>query len=1356
VDTLLLLAAGSLLALAALWTLRAVVGPRQRASAYIELALSVPVLLALYGLLFLSSVDAQQRVVLILQPPVEERLSGLMELDAPGLLCAALLLTSEAMGENAVQESQEDPFTDGCSLALESARLGGRIDDALSHASLLLERRPFWQKALDYLEGRSLRVVVLVRDPESWRQSQQRLDLRAHLKRLEAAGAQLLVATNRADQAPPWESQLQIALLSRRISREQRPELQFRLRLVGPPPKDALAVSCVLGGDCLGGASCPGGSACTAGACVVPCNAPSCEAPRPRFRFQALPAHVTPDPTPGGDAWLLSPSGSGPWTIDHFEPGELDHGREWIPLRCEVGTTQPHRVIATATTAVFVDAAKVPVISPGRGHLAPQAGSEPSLSDVNKRHRLFLYVTESAEPMGAEAARAMVFDDLSPEDWKSQCAVLKRSLETGVPTVVAGLSSQDICPGIDLGVRHPSRLRSVFFDRRPQLHVDFDRSRLGRFLSPPKNPGTPIVVAKLDASPSHDLLVKLQIRLIREAVHLAWELHVLETWAETPSEDVLAPRKEKLPTYEVFTPDSRLREAELLANRPDGDKTGTMLATSSIPSRLAALPLPKVGTNGLRRAGIQDSIVLFAYVHDQCFVPADVERAAEYLSWGANLSVIPIRLDFQLRKPECPLGMTAQDSLLGTLKRIAGADGAKAGPLGEQLQRRIMIWTGERFQPLSAGLSNASVEAAAVTIDTITTTATGLARHWAELLKPDRYRMRVVGTGRWIDERVLDPGQSESEASPAVSRGGAPLRFEALEATSGAARPLLQIAEGVSPQSPGWTVGLSTFSVAAPVLALGYSPLEGRKGDFRYPVHWRTDPGKRLSIEGQEDRFGPRRLVDAVSLWTDVRPTVTHSPRIEAVSYRDETIRLEVSQYLTPSKGEAAQSTALVVGKTGLSAGVKDCQGSPQRLRLAQILPDRSAFVFELPLGSRAELCGELSCRLTLCRAECAGANPPSDCEAADSFYVPAAKLPERRWADADVLEQLLALAHYSGGGLLNPAAPARSALRSRFLVALALSLATLWAMVVIARWLRTKRVAETAAQAAQRLRLDEVAATVREAGENLGHASPRPPAGPLATVRPMEAGDPLRNMVRSDFLAAAGLLSDVEGGLLPRVVERIREEPRRIKVVVNVGTSMRVPTAPGSPAPKLLGAARVAAAVSQIAWSGHAEVTLEAVGLGAPRIEGPHTVSPADQFVESFILDAARITGSPMLRAPLAADEGEAIVYVSDLLNESLPELSARIEDLQFDGSPVAVVHVYWPGEFEILESGLDIGSGMLVARGGHTPETLKREHEGLVRELRAACGEARGGLLVVAADIGAGQIVNAVMESDLGALLR
>jgi hypothetical protein len=950
----------------------------------------------------------------------------------------------------------------------------------------------------------------------------------------------------------------------------------------------------------------------------------------------------------------------------------------------------------------------------------------------------------------------LVVVDGSKRFYDRFCSTLLQDVARGVRLVIAGPPPRtDSCSLPAHVALLPQGGRAVGYDRRPRVTFVVDPSRIGRMRYRAAADGES-VTAGLEGRNLADGLLDVQKGIITRVASPSW------TFDETKGTLQWTGTGQPFVNFTV-------------AGWPTGEQASDvgleqMRASSEIEDRVANaydLDTPEGDEQLAARLGIEDAAVVFTY---------DIEHGkgnrrsaiARLLAHGIHVVVVPIATPFASAFEKS--GSSTSAELSSALAGVAD------GPFADSpnVRRRLHVVDARGSVDFDGELKGLSLvpkdveNGVSAASDALSAFMTG------KRAVPSRMSVRVAALGRFVDERLLPPGAIESLESAAPTLGGAPLLYDRLETNpqwSGAIK-LFELADAPDSKDalPAQALAFGATYGRGHVLVLGYSPFEGAGGDFLYLVPWARDPSARLWVPEMPDVWGPRRLFDFGAATSGLEFPPANEPHLRRVSLVDE--RFLVLNFVQRVEPQAVADAIYVRRADGV--GPKECRNDDRavRLRLRRLSPGSHEREYELTPSMRMQLCGEDACVVNICREVCSsgGGAPCTPYASDDTLLLPARFLVESRddLEDVDVMQQLFALAQYTGGITrpLGGGAGGRPIERRHVSIyavtalALAVVFALMWTRTAARRLLSFVRLMASAAKEADAESFEPSAGAVRQMGEALGPASDQPPAGDFAAYRPLEPGDRTRAIVAEDVVMLSGAVSP-SVAVVPRVVTRIETRRRRVHVFVDAGRAMRIPRGtriPGATgiAPKVLGAARAVDVIAEVVWSAGGEVMVEVASARFHEPWGPHAGRTESDSIQAYL---ARATASRAIGDGLTlreVDPSETVIVVSDFLECHLGKLTGAAQELEAEGTATGFVRVVSPSEFSITELAWHGPSGILSDRSGMTSADLERAYRAFGAELQAKLGEARGGLLEVTTVMNADQVLSLVKESRLIEVLR
>lgn len=1295
-------------------------------------------------LVLVSSVDAGANlfVVALDETEVASLRSSRPDLIRSGRRCHVIFVGA---GTN----TPEPNAADDCDAALRTPWRSATLPSAVERAVTLVESRAWMAKLFDALRFVKP-IIVLTRATD--RAGAENLRLQSLIERLAAQGIRIEIADPESSGSTATAAAMTITPRQSEISGNYSDNLSFTIEVTGAgvAPTD---VACSLGGDCVPDApcvgarcSCPAGTECSPfGRCATRCSPSAGCAPR-----DAGTSMLCLDGFCSSESWrpnvLAAQAWGGPsqtLLLKDFEGVSLPDNR-WHALRCAALDADKH-AIAIATVMVPKKLRTAFAVrgesqrfrleafprDPATGVIEPvvpyhEAWKNRAALSLDSRFRVEVSSEKDFKnelAVVSSTTDVVVISDASKKFWTENCKALGEARRDGKVLVVSGLPAATACPE----QRLPELATTdVVFSREPRVVIIPDHSRQGAILWPPPTPAAGTL--KLEAAATPATLSDgewIQQRLMETALEGRQGTQSILDASGRPLERTveryLLPEREEIP--------------------PQQPGSKSMLSSSSVAKRLAPQTefFQKVPEEpAAHRAGIQDVVVVFAYDGQQPQSGSD--SLATLLAWGATVIVVPLESFYRPAIDESGCDGTCFD-LLTWLKTSVAVAGKKA-PTGRLVgtattARRLLSWNGADFVPVG-GLQQ--IVPIALEEASVAPVGDRLKNKIDSLIKPDRFRMEALSLDRFIDPRVLKGNAAPTLVAGALANGGVPLRFQVLkpDPTRGwyALLQLKDTAGVFPPLVVGGAQAAAKREFLTPMIALTYDPLEGRP-ELPANTTWRSDPEKALAIFGKPDGWGARRwedlVVSASGLMLSGRQGMVTAMRYESelllVSVRQRPVRLGSPPQLRLVSNGAACSTE-----------------SGAALRLREYAPELSLGVFEAPPQTVNELCGDsLGCEAMFCPGTC---DPNEPCDALAVAGLPARRTISSGAQGLRASEALVAAARYSGGGVSSQEHSMRESIRLPVVLLIAASLIALWTSVVLVRLFgRARRVSLSA----DKTKTDAwgLGAAVREIGEHLGKASSLEREGEFALRRTLAVGDPLRSIVKTDLLMSA--VEQFAEMLIPRVTDRFRTQAKYLRIAANVGTSV---TLPAFLSTKLRGAGRVCEGLAHVAWTGQTHVTFDAItGPDSVVTNGSFTSSPSEGFVQMFFL--GEVSTGAVVRPRLELDDGESLVYVSDFLNEDLPALQREFARIEEEGGRVAVIHVYWEGELDLLES--TVGSGGASAfRAGLSSEDLRAEQTELVARLERDFSELTGGVLSISVTSPNEELISAIINSPCLEVLR
>ena len=803
---------------------------------------------------------------------------------------------------------------------------------------------------------------------------------------------------------------------------------------------------------------------------------------------------------------------------------------------------------------------------------------------------------------------------------------LKRWVASGMTLLVSGAPHEADCSFL------PAHASPVQVDRRPRVTFLPDPSRLGNLTHRPQantESFVPYLPVPTSAYGSPAPLAE-GLAVQREAAGVICErLRTLDraidcTQSSTP------------PGKRALYLQAKTGPAPFPPAAVSAASESQLLQQSQLEARLQEL---LAGGRPQDVVGVNDVLVLFTYeVHQLAGARETLEAL---LDRGVLIVVVSLATPYATAlRASNTTGLTSLFSLsrAGAAARLGPGVPAASVFSPSSLEGRLLQEAGWRIDLAGpAPLESARQVGAAVG-------ATLQAR-----LAPEASIVALHRRGRFVDER-LGPFVAEAQepgwqTTPAGAFA-APLRFQVLsagplaaqaswfsaiaapEVKAGSPKPL--------PLAIGGVVGRGE------VLVLGYSLFEGLSGSFFPGAPWRGRGTQRVMMPGDAgDGWGPRRIVDAAAFQAALEQGPGEEPRIVNATVVDRSGRIELEVVQRLHAGQGVERLELRACRTGAFSGTCRPPEGAAAISGRVIGLDAAAqrLTYSFSPSELREVCrGPAGCIATLLRQ---GAQVGAPEEGVRLFVRAATSSASGALADVPVLEQLRLLALYSGGAeVRSGAAPPQSLQPVRPLLVRTLLLLFLayWGLRFSQR-LRTER----ALQLATVRQLDLLSSTdsrgaVNSAGEALGRAQAALRVGAFAGFRSFQGGDRLSSAVREDVWLYAR--QRAVGGLarIPRVSRHIEEVGRHVRLLVNVGMSLRFPQRRGAGRPSC----------TEPRWC--AICSPRSAGTSAPRSRSspwawrrrarrwarwPRPARAGRSPLTCSRRDGARLTGSPTTHCP-------------------------------------------------------------------------------------------------------------------------
>ncbi len=1223
-------------------------------------------------------------------------------------------------------------------------------DCALQLAAARLQARGRLSGILAALRASSRRIAAVVSQPRQWAQT-WRIDSRQRLAELAAAGISLDLVRLGAEAIEDETATLSIEVSPPRFP-ERQVNGQIELR-VSSPQLDSLVGQVVTGT-----------TRCTLDL-------------QPGSGFEV---------TRTSDPYVVRSTGiasrQAPLRLEEFKglnPGQSPYAivRGFHLLDCTVSLSLPgqsKQLPSRAAQYLDVGPRYFTVIAGQAGAFAADGVSTTRLSDVEE---LWGAVTSARRwhgdlamgPVRPEASfrasglppgsapSVLVLHDLSKETWAKRCGDLSRLVASGTTLLVSGAPLRSQAPECDFlpaFARPSGPTASTQVDRRPRVTFLLDPSRLGALHHRPQRDTRPAepyaaIPASQYGAPS-SLANGLEVQ--RAAVDSACEgLRALDSSVQCGElESSAGPRR-------GFVAARRRPAAPYDAKLVGASTEAELAAASQLSARLAPLISESPGPGTVLA---NDVLVLFTY--DVAQIDAASPLLGLLLDRGVLIEVVVLASPYA-PAAVAPLASVPLDAAFANGSNKAREKLRDTDPAAALLDRHAVA---ERLRTNAAwnvDLAAADPLAAARKVGET------LAADLRQRLAPDASLFAVHRRGRFVDEHLgpwLPEGLAPRWRARPPEAFAAPLRFQPLEQNDDvdSARWLSavqapEIGEGAHSPTP---LAFAGVHGRGEVIVLGYSLFEGLAGTFFPDAPWRSRPSSRVVVAGSppgSDAFGPQRLVDVVRYQSPLSLGPGETPRIVAARVANASGRIELDVLQRLRGGAAVDRIELKGCRSGGFSGTCDSLPGAKAMpgRVVDLDAGSQRLTYTFAANELASVCGgERGCVATLRMDD--GKTPDDELRLFVNGIPGSAA---GAAADLEVVESLRALAHYSGGAEVlageQPSAP-KAPVRSLAVQGLLLLSLAYWAARLLQRvgTVRTLRL-ESRRQANAALPIDARGA-VRSAGEALGSPQSTLRVGAFAGFRPFAAGDRLSAAVREDVVLYAQARSRGEPARIPRVARHIDELGRHVRLLVNVGMSMRTPGAFRSTAAKLRAAAGTCELLAEVGWQFRSTVEIIPLGLREPgEVFGPAASPSASGAVSRHVLGQGGLPATWRPRPQLPdQDFPMSVVLVSDFLNEDLRQLQRFAAGIEEEGGLFGAVQVHSPDELLLLGAGVAPSFDVLCDRTGWSALDSRLAHEQFRTELDLALGGYAGGLLSVSGELSATEILGLLAEAPLLRLLR
>ena len=1227
-------------------------------------------------------------------------------------------------------------------------------DCALQIAAQRLAPNGWLDSSSDLVRGRSRRIAVVASQPKRWAQSWL-VDAKARLSELAPASVAVDLV-HPGDDAPTEQTPSLTLRVSPPRFPERRVDGTLELQVASPALADHV-------GETLDATT-----RCDIDRLAVSgfrFNSTDSRSMKDLFVVQSAGVAVRKEPVRLRDFEPVGASGS---------PRELVRGFHLV--ECTVSLRLPGgRELPAATAAQYLDVGpRYFLLVAGQARAFAHDDYTPASNDdiralweAGARRAggdlafggLVPEATFRASGLGEGVSPAvLVLHDLTAETWEARCADLERLVTSGTTLLVSGApprSLAGICGFLPAFAKDEGKV-TVQVDRRPRVTFMLDPSRLGNLRHRPQAGTRAFAPHGFEPSSSYNLAPLADgLALQREVARRICD-------ALRAADEAVDCSVSGLPSG----PRLRFLQARTLPAPFPEDATKAMdesklRRASQLDRRLSTL-LDEAPTPGVVRPN--DVLVLFTYDVNQ--PPSASQALTTLLSRGVHVYVVPVSTPYAgaLRV------QGAGDALANVLSKARGSARAMGTnavassvfapyALAERL-RADRQWT------LDLAAPTPDADAARV--------GDALGAELRGRLMPDATLVVVNRRGRFVDERVgtfLREGTSPRWQTRPADAFAAPLRFQVLEPNDQAqsSRWLSAIpAPGLNEGAP-LTLPLAFGGVhgRGEILVLGYSLFEGLSGTFFETAPWRSQAAFRTVLPGPEDAsdaWGPRRVVDTVKFQAALEPGPGDEPRIVGARVVDASGRIEVDVVQRIRAGGGIEGLELVGCRSGgFSGACLPPEGSSAvagRVVGLDTVAQRLTYAFA-PTDLESVCGGPEGCTATLKRT--AGSAPEaSDATDEVRLFVPRSRTEATgAIADVPVLETMRLLAVYSGGGEVRAGGEPpvhRQPVRPPIVLAILALFIAYWALRLAQRWgtARTLRIA--ARRQVGLIANTDARGAVHSAGEALGRPQSTLRVGAFAGFRPFEPGDRLSAAVREDVLFYARQRANGETARIPRVARHVEEVGRHVRVIVNVGMSMRTPGARRGDAAKLSAVAKVCDLVAEVGWRFRSTIEVVPIGLRrAGEVLGPLGSPGASGAVAAHVLAEGRKAARWTTRYELPEhDRPMSVVLVSDFLNEDLAGLARFAADVEEEGGLFGAIHVHTPAELLLLGAGVAPAQGMLCDRMSWSPEEARLAHEQFCADLDVALGGYAGGLLSISAELSLPEVLAVLSEGPLLRVLR
>lgn len=975
------------------------------------------------------------------------------------------------------------------------------------------------------------------------------------------------------------------------------------------------------------------------------------------------------------------------------------------------------------------------------------------------------FCAELKERSGRARPHVVVLWHVTDAAVEACCPYLRTRVADGLHVAFVGAPRKETALSCGFIPAHAgaSRGQQWIYDRRPLLGVLRDGSRAGRL--PLKAPDKAAFLTDEQVATSE--LWKGEEIQARISAQLARKLHMsppsVGPSAAAPFARLDAGPPIELPSAESATPlelDQKAWTASQVASRVRWLDRERALAKEEIH--------------------VGDVIILFTY--DLSQRPEASLGIAELLARGATVMPVVLKTPYAAAissAAEKAQGLEAVRVLRAAQENAASASNQPASSPLLPRERAARL-----FPPLELQLDKAKTTRGALdrAIEAFVAKAAEVLRRRLDprstFFIPHRY-------GRVLDERVglrwpevPRPGDfaarlSGPSSGTSLERWAAPVRFQPLElAGSGSVAVYASLTEDLrQPDALGpRPILVGGIFGQGQVLVSGYSLVEGAFEARPFgPTQSQYDPRDRIFGRApargspKVDLWGPQRIIDLGGLTAGLEPIPGADPLLAEVRRSSVTgsLVLSVSQRLLAQSGhrELRLRRCSDLARPFLSS----CTGDEMPLTVVGFDPGRQRLRYGVLPSGACRLCGTAPSCVAELTSE--GADETAAGAERNRLFLQNRLAGQCKAVTAVVdlrpAQALAALARYTGGDEGKATAGARVAdsrgVPSDLAALAAISLLVLlWAMRLGRRVFIRRGTPSLQPSAPPRHGVE----IPQGLGADYGSAGARPIAtrrpGAAAGMRALEPGDRLSQA----FLEDVVLMSDpANPPIVPRVVQRIDERARRIDFLVNLGRGMRTPEGGRWPL-KIDAAGTAVEVVARIAWQSGAEVRVIPIGAGvkASAPLGPYFAAPGDGVLLQQLEAISKESGEwkPAEVPATWEDCPEALVYVSDFLNEdtdALARLAARVEG---EGTAFAAIAVFSPAELIQLDICLAPSAGIVCDRSEWTTGDLASVHAHLMEDLEDLFGETRGGMAVVSSAFSLEEVYATLTRLRLMELIR